>query len=177
MPFLSNNTPSGAANRTNQASKLISEREIDRPRPLKVIYIGAGVSGIVGAIQFRKLVPNFELVIYEKNADVGGTWYENRYPGCACGTYHDDEFTLNCTDLASQTCLLCRISSASSRLPTGVSSTLPHLKFSSTGGTLSTSTIYRSISSSSTDVSKLAGTEKSQDGSSSYRSKVETEHP
>jgi cation diffusion facilitator CzcD-associated flavoprotein CzcO len=24
------------------------------------------------------------LKIYEKNPDVGGTWYENRYPGCAC---------------------------------------------------------------------------------------------
>lgn len=22
--------------------------------------------------------------IYEKNPDIGGTWYENRYPGCAC---------------------------------------------------------------------------------------------
>jgi cation diffusion facilitator CzcD-associated flavoprotein CzcO len=22
-----------------------------------------------------------ELVIYEKNADIGGTWLENRYPG------------------------------------------------------------------------------------------------
>ncbi|KAH6893129.1 hypothetical protein B0T10DRAFT_509739 [Thelonectria olida] len=61
-----------------------SDRPIDAARPLKVIYIGAGVSGIVGAIQFRKLLPSVELVIYEKNADIGGTWYENRYPGCAC---------------------------------------------------------------------------------------------
>lgn len=22
--------------------------------------------------------------IYEKHSDVGGTWYENRYPGCVC---------------------------------------------------------------------------------------------
>jgi cation diffusion facilitator CzcD-associated flavoprotein CzcO len=63
---------------------LISERSIDEPRPLKVIYIGAGVSGIDAAIQFPKFVPNLELVIYEKNADVGGTWFENFYPGCAC---------------------------------------------------------------------------------------------
>ncbi|KAF9641544.1 putative flavin-binding monooxygenase protein [Lasiodiplodia theobromae] len=51
------------------ASPVISERLIDEPRPLKVIYIGAGVSGIVGAIQLRKMVPTIELVIY---------------PGCAC---------------------------------------------------------------------------------------------
>ncbi|KAL6404485.1 hypothetical protein AUP68_13878 [Ilyonectria robusta] len=63
---------------------LISERSIDESRPLKVIYIGAGVSGIDAAIQFPKFVPQLDLVIYEKNADVGGTWPENRYPGCAC---------------------------------------------------------------------------------------------
>ncbi|KAK4499757.1 hypothetical protein PRZ48_007943 [Zasmidium cellare] len=27
---------------------------------------------------------NVEHVIYEKNGDIGGTWLENRYPGCAC---------------------------------------------------------------------------------------------
>jgi len=81
---------------------LISERAIDEPRPLKVIYIGAGVSGICAAILFPKFVPTIELSIYEKNPDVGGTWFENRlvsscfrqldptltkerYPGCACG--------------------------------------------------------------------------------------------
>ncbi|OAL32210.1 hypothetical protein AYO20_07978 [Fonsecaea nubica] len=66
------------------AHPLISERAIDEPRPLKVIYIGAGVSGICAAIQFPRFLPTVELAIYEKNADVGGTWYENRYPGCAC---------------------------------------------------------------------------------------------
>jgi cation diffusion facilitator CzcD-associated flavoprotein CzcO len=30
-----------------------------------------------------KLSDVIDLVIYEKNADVGGTWYENRYPGVA----------------------------------------------------------------------------------------------
>jgi cation diffusion facilitator CzcD-associated flavoprotein CzcO len=64
---------------------LITERAIDEPRPLRVIYIGAGVSGICAAIKFPQYVPNVNLVIYEKNADVGGTWFENRYPGCACG--------------------------------------------------------------------------------------------
>ncbi|TKA24790.1 hypothetical protein B0A54_17554 [Friedmanniomyces endolithicus] len=63
---------------------LISERAIDEPRPLKVIHVGAGASGICAAIQFPRHVPNLELVIYEKNPDVGGTWFENRYPGCAC---------------------------------------------------------------------------------------------
>ncbi|KAI2893055.1 hypothetical protein CBS76997_1774 [Aspergillus niger] len=36
------------------------------------------------AIQFLKAVPHLELTIYEKNPELGGTWFENRYPGCAC---------------------------------------------------------------------------------------------
>lgn len=60
------------------AHPLISERAVDEPRPLRVIYIGAGISGICAAIQFPKFVPNLDLVIYEKNPDIGGTWYENR---------------------------------------------------------------------------------------------------
>ncbi|CAG1970321.1 unnamed protein product [Fusarium graminearum] len=62
----------------------LSQRCMDQARPLKVIYIGGGISGICGAIEFRKQVPDVELVIYEKNPDLGGTWFENRYPGCAC---------------------------------------------------------------------------------------------
>ncbi|KAL4894975.1 hypothetical protein BDV59DRAFT_200232 [Aspergillus ambiguus] len=67
-----------------RSDPLISERAVDEPRPLKVIYIGAGASGIIAGIQFRKAVPHLDLIIYEKNAELGGTWYENKYPGCAC---------------------------------------------------------------------------------------------
>ncbi|WXC50691.1 hypothetical protein QX201_010376 [Fusarium graminearum] len=56
----------------------LSQRCMDQARPLKVIYIGGGISGICGAIEFRKQVPDVELVIYEKNPDLGGTWFENR---------------------------------------------------------------------------------------------------
>ena len=35
-----------------------------------------------------------DLQIYEKNADVGGTWLENRYPGCTCDIpSHSYQFT------------------------------------------------------------------------------------
>jgi cation diffusion facilitator CzcD-associated flavoprotein CzcO len=57
---------------------LIQNRSINEARPLKVMYIGAGVSGIIAAIEFLKAVPSLELVIYEKNPELGGTWYENR---------------------------------------------------------------------------------------------------
>ncbi|KAF2790345.1 FAD/NAD(P)-binding domain-containing protein [Melanomma pulvis-pyrius CBS 109.77] len=55
-------------------------------RKLKVLTIGAGFSGILMAYQIQKYCDssNVEHVIYEKNVDVGGTWLENRYPGCGC---------------------------------------------------------------------------------------------
>ncbi|KAI0761051.1 FAD/NAD-P-binding domain-containing protein [Trametes elegans] len=57
---------------------------IDEYRPIKVIVIGAGYSGIIAGVRFPQKIPNVELVIYEKSAGVGGTWFNNNYPGLAC---------------------------------------------------------------------------------------------
>ncbi|KAI9730358.1 MAG: hypothetical protein M1834_005868 [Cirrosporium novae-zelandiae] len=54
---------------------------IDSCRPIKVICIGAGISGILAGIRFPQRIKNLDFTIYEKNIDVGGTWFENRYPG------------------------------------------------------------------------------------------------
>jgi hypothetical protein len=74
---------------------VLENRSIDYPRPIKVsflsphrysqiICIGAGINGIITAIRFAQKIRNLSLVVYEKNADVGGTWFENTYPGVAC---------------------------------------------------------------------------------------------
>lgn len=60
-------------------------QEVDLMRPMKVVVIGAGISGILAAIRFSQRIPNLNLVVYDKNPKVGGTWFENRYPGVACG--------------------------------------------------------------------------------------------
>ncbi|KAF2494389.1 cyclohexanone monooxygenase [Lophium mytilinum] len=60
------------------------EHCIDDYRPMKVICIGAGISGILTAIRFPQKIQNLTLTVYDKNADVGGTWFENRYPGVRC---------------------------------------------------------------------------------------------
>lgn len=60
------------------------ERAIDECRQLRVVIIGAGVSGIGLYIRLRQYVPTAQLTIFEKNAGLGGTWFENRYPGVAC---------------------------------------------------------------------------------------------
>lgn len=46
----------------------------------KVLIIGAGMSGLLAAHRLQQA--GVEFTIYEKNADVGGTWFENQYPGC-----------------------------------------------------------------------------------------------
>ncbi len=46
---------------------------------LEVLIIGAGMSGILAAIKLAERGIKFK--IYEKNIDLGGTWYENKYPG------------------------------------------------------------------------------------------------
>ena len=46
----------------------------------RVAIIGAGMSGLLVAHRLQQA--GIPFVILEKNADVGGTWYENSYPGC-----------------------------------------------------------------------------------------------
>ena len=43
-------------------------------RKVKVITIGAGVSGILMAHLIQRDCENVEHQIYEKNGDIGGTW-------------------------------------------------------------------------------------------------------
>ena len=50
---------------------------------IDVAIIGSGFSGIGMAIQLRKASIN-SFRIFERSQDVGGTWRDNTYPGCAC---------------------------------------------------------------------------------------------
>ncbi|KAK7957697.1 FAD-binding monooxygenase moxY [Apiospora saccharicola] len=62
----------------------LEQRYIDEPRKLRVVVIGAGLAGVIAGTLLPAKVPNIELTIFEKNADVGGTWFENKYPGVRC---------------------------------------------------------------------------------------------
>ncbi|MCW8278465.1 NAD(P)/FAD-dependent oxidoreductase [Pseudomonas sp. PCH199] len=53
-------------------------------KTLKAIIIGAGVSGMVAAVRLQEM--GVEHTIFEKNHEFGGTWWENRYPGCGVDT-------------------------------------------------------------------------------------------
>ncbi len=53
-------------------------------RKLKAIVIGGGISGICAGIELQR--KGIDCTIFEKNEDFGGTWWENRYPGCGVDT-------------------------------------------------------------------------------------------
>jgi len=64
----------------------VRNQYIYKTRKLRVICVGAGLSGIAAVYKLsnKHADLDIEFQIYEKNHDVGGTWLENRYPGCAC---------------------------------------------------------------------------------------------
>jgi cation diffusion facilitator CzcD-associated flavoprotein CzcO len=50
---------------------------------MKIGIVGAGFAGLCAAIRLQRAgFEDFE--IFERAADVGGTWRDNTYPGCAC---------------------------------------------------------------------------------------------
>lgn len=48
-----------------------------------VLIIGAGFSGLGMGIKLREAGMQSFLIL-EKSSEIGGTWWDNRYPGCAC---------------------------------------------------------------------------------------------
>lgn len=57
---------------------------LDTRGDYSVSIVGAGASGIcMGAALKQAGIP---FTIYEKNEDLGGTWFENRYPDCGVDT-------------------------------------------------------------------------------------------
>lgn len=76
----SNKTTAGAHQHGLDPGYTIVEQPIGTRRPLRVVCLGAGYSGLMMGIVFNERMKdaNAEFVIYERNADLGGTWYENR---------------------------------------------------------------------------------------------------
>jgi len=54
-----------------------------RRRTPRIAIIGAGPGGLCMAVQLARAGFD-DFTLLEKGTGVGGTWYHNRYPGCAC---------------------------------------------------------------------------------------------
>jgi 4-hydroxyacetophenone monooxygenase len=56
------------------------KRDVSPDVAYRVAIIGAGMSGLVAAYRLQQAGVPF--IVVEKDTDVGGTWWENTYPGC-----------------------------------------------------------------------------------------------
>ena len=52
-------------------------------RDVRVAIIGAGFGGLGVAIKLREAGID-DFLVLERDAALGGTWWANTYPGCAC---------------------------------------------------------------------------------------------
>lgn len=64
-------------------SDVNASRMQDTREPYRVVIVGAGVSGLcMGRSLHKAGITSFAII--EKSAGIGGTWWDNRYPGAEC---------------------------------------------------------------------------------------------
>jgi len=66
------------------ASRSVSIAAPPPPHAFRVLVIGAGFSGLLAARELTRA--GIACTVVDKNDTVGGTWLENRYPGCGVDT-------------------------------------------------------------------------------------------
>lgn len=54
------------------------------PASVHTLVVGAGFAGMAAAAAVLRAEPQADLLIIERADEVGGTWRDNTYPGCAC---------------------------------------------------------------------------------------------
>jgi cyclohexanone monooxygenase len=64
------------------AEKSMSSMQSPITGEVDAVIVGAGFTGIYAVKKFREL--GLSVQLFEKGADVGGTWYWNAYPGARC---------------------------------------------------------------------------------------------
>ena len=63
---------------TDRHGYRIREQPMGAKRRVKVILMGAGASSLDFFKKAEEQMENVDIVCYEKNQDIGGTWLENR---------------------------------------------------------------------------------------------------
>jgi len=54
------------------------------PAHVRTLVVGAGFAGLGMAATLLRADPSADVLVIERGDDVGGTWRDNTYPGCAC---------------------------------------------------------------------------------------------
>jgi cation diffusion facilitator CzcD-associated flavoprotein CzcO len=67
-----------AKKKLDATPKLSTEPQLDTD----VVIVGAGFGGLGMAMQLKRT--NTSFIVLERAAELGGTWRDNIYPGCAC---------------------------------------------------------------------------------------------
>lgn len=74
----------GLGDQPEFASDLSDSRSDPSAHELTVLVIGAGISGLLAAMRLEEA--GIDYTIVEKNDTVGGSWWENSYPGAGVDT-------------------------------------------------------------------------------------------
>src|SRR3954469_4482300 len=99
------------------------------PTTTGVAIVGSGFSGLALAIELKRSGRD-DFVILERANDVGGTWRDNSYPGCACDVpSHLYSFSFAPTPHGSSTCSPQPEIQASSKRVAEQAGILPHARF------------------------------------------------
>jgi cation diffusion facilitator CzcD-associated flavoprotein CzcO len=53
------------------------------PQHVETVIVGSGFAGLCSAIKLDE-AGRHDYIVFERSAEVGGTWQANSYPGCAC---------------------------------------------------------------------------------------------
>jgi hypothetical protein len=74
FPFVNNPSPDDVE---------ILEQLYGTRKRMRIVMLGAGMSGLNFLKFAEDRLESVEIVCYESLKEVGGTWLANRYPGCA----------------------------------------------------------------------------------------------
>jgi cation diffusion facilitator CzcD-associated flavoprotein CzcO len=80
----------------SQADTSGAGANVVHPHRLDVLVIGSGFGGLCMAIKVKEA--GLRVMVLERRNEVGGTWSQNTYPGCACDTqshHYSLSFALN----------------------------------------------------------------------------------
>jgi cyclohexanone monooxygenase len=75
--------PDGATSAPQRLPPFTAAQTLNTQFVPSVLIVGAGIGGITLALDLDEAgLTNWIMV--DREDDVGGTWYVNRYPGCRC---------------------------------------------------------------------------------------------